>query len=53
MWKKENGFKGEMSITRFGKEMKKLGYERKQVRNGNERKRYYIKQEEYKQIRIQ
>lgn len=50
VWKKENGFKGEMSITRFGKEMKKLGYERKQARNGNERKRYYIKQDEYKQL---
>lgn len=51
LWRKENRFKSEMSLTRFGKEMKKLGYEVKQIRNGTERKRYYIK-EEFKQLSL-
>lgn len=51
VWRKENKFKGEMSLTRFGKEMKKLGYERKQIRQGNMLKRYYIR-EEYEQISL-
>lgn len=42
-WKIENGLKTDMSMTRFGTEMKKLGYERIQKRIGNERKRYYLK----------
>ena len=42
-WKIENGLKTDMSMTRFGTEMKKLGYERIQKRTGNERKRYYSK----------
>lgn len=52
VWRKENKFKSEMSLTRFGKEMKKIGYEVKQVRNGNERKRYYIKQDEFEQLSL-
>lgn len=52
VWRKENKFRGEMSLTRFGKEMKKIGYEVKQVRNGNERKRYYIKQDEFEQLSL-
>lgn len=32
VWRKENKFRGEISLTRFGKEMKKLGYERKQMK---------------------
>lgn len=42
-WKIENGLKTDMSMTRFGTEMKKLGYERVQKRIGNDRKRYYSK----------
>lgn len=44
VWKKENGFRGEMSVTRFGKEMRKLGYERKQIRTAKGRERFYIKE---------
>ncbi len=44
-WKIENGLKTDMSMTRFGTEMKKLGYERIQKRVGNERKRYYSKKQ--------
>lgn len=49
VWKKENGFRGEMSVTRFGKEMKKLGYERKQKSNG---RRYYAKQDNFEQLSL-
>ncbi len=49
VWRKENGFKGEMSVTRFGKEMKKLGYERRQKSNG---KRYYMKQDNFEQLSL-
>lgn len=52
VWRKENKFKSEMSLTRFGKEMKKLGYEVKQIRNGAERKRYYIK-ENFEQLSLE
>jgi len=52
VWRKENKFKSEMSITRFGKEMKKLGYERKQVRKNNTSKRYYVKQENFEQMSL-
>ena len=44
-WKIENGLKTDMSMTRFGTEMKKLGYERIQKRVGTERKRYYSKKQ--------
>lgn len=44
-WKIENGLKTEMSMTRFGAEMKKLGYERIQKRVGDERKRFYVKKQ--------
>ena len=43
-WKIENGLKTDMSMTRFGTEMKKLGYERKQVKKNGNLKRYYVKQ---------
>ena len=52
VWRKENKFKGEMSITRFGKEMKKQGYERKQVRKNNISKRYYVKQDDFEQMSL-
>ncbi len=52
IWKKENGFKGEMSVTRFGKEMKKLGYERKQIRKGSTLKRYYVQQDAFEQMSL-
>lgn len=52
VWRKENHFKSEMSITRFGKEMKKLGYERKQIRQGNNLKRYYMKQDDFEQMSL-
>ena len=38
-----------MSITRFGKEMKKLGYDRKQKSNG---KRYYVQQDSFEQLSL-
>ena len=43
-WKIENGLKTDMSMTRFGTEMKKIGYERKQVKKNGISKRYYVKQ---------
>lgn len=43
-WKIENGLKTDMSMTRFGTEMKKIGYERKQVKKNGVLKRYYVKQ---------
>ena len=43
-WKIENGLKTDMSMTRFGIEMKKLGYERKQIKKNGVLKRYYVKQ---------
>ena len=49
VWRKENKFRGEMSITRFGKEMKKLGYDRKQKSNG---KRYYVQQDSFEQLSL-
>ena len=51
-WKKENKLKSEMSMTRFGKEIKKLGYERIRKRNENVLKWFYIKQENYVQMQI-
>ena len=47
-WKIENGLKTDMSVSRFGTEMRKLGYERKQKSNG---KRYYIKKD-FEQISL-
>lgn len=52
VWKKENKLKSEMSMTRFGKEIKKLGYERIRKRNENVLKWFYIKQENYVQMKI-
>lgn len=51
-WKIENGLKSEMSMTRFGTEMKKLGYERKQIKKNNVLKRYYIKQDKFEQLSL-
>ena len=50
-WKIENGLKTDMSMTRFGIEMKKLGYERKQIKRNGALKRYYVKQK-YDQISL-
>lgn len=50
-WKIENGLKTDMSMTRFGTEMKKLGYERKQVKKNGVLKRYYVKQK-YEQMSL-
>ena len=50
-WKIENGLKTDMSMTRFGTEMKKLGYERKQIKRNGLLKRYYVKQK-YEQISL-
>lgn len=50
-WKIENGLKTDMSMTRFGTEMKKIGYERKQVKKNGIAKRYYVKQE-YEQVSL-
>ena len=38
-------------MTRFGTEMKKLGYERKQVKKNGVIKRYYVKQK-YEQMSL-
>ncbi len=51
-WKIENGLKSEMSMTRFGTEMKKLGYERKQIKRNNVLKRCYVKQEKFEQLSL-
>lgn len=50
-WKLENGLKTEMSMTRFGTEMKKIGYERKQIKKNGSLKRYYVKQS-YEQMSL-
>ena len=49
VWKIENGLKSEMSQSRFGREIKNLGYIRKQTSNG---KRYYIKQDDFEQLSL-
>lgn len=52
VWKIENGLKSNMSLTTFGKEMRKLNYEVKQIRNKGNRQRYYIKQENFEQLSL-
>lgn len=52
VWKIENGLKSNMSLTTFGKEMRKLNYDVKQIRNKGDRQRYYIKQENFEQLSL-
>lgn len=44
VWATENNYRSRYTPETFGKEMKKLGYKTKQVRVGNTKKRYYIKE---------
>lgn len=52
VWATENNYKSRYTPETFGKEMKKLGYKRIQLRTNNgERKRFY-KKEEFEQLSL-
>ena len=52
VWATENNYRSRYTPETFGKEMKKLGYKKIQLRvNGGERKRFYIK-EDFKQMSL-
>lgn len=51
VWTTENNYKSRYTPETFGKEMKKLGYKKIQLRVNGERKRFYIK-EDFKQLSL-
>lgn len=52
VWGTENNYRSRYTPETFGKEMKKLGYKKVQLRlDGGERKRFYVK-EEYEQMSL-
>lgn len=51
-WALDNNYKSRYKPGTFGKELKKLGYERTQARVDGGRKYFYIKQENFKQLSL-